>query len=200
MIGRARRSCPFRSRHDEVKKSEPKNREEQHMTNGFISIQPEEIKDNTFHLIGQEWMLITAGTPESFNMMTASWGGFGILWHRKICVCFVRPERHTREFIEKERYFTLSFFSEQYRDMLNYCGTKSGKDVDKSKETGLTPCSSEKGSIYFAEARLVIECEKLYYQDINPAHFLNESINENYPQKDYHRIYIGEVTQCLQKK
>ena len=164
----------------------------------FIKIGHEKIEDNPFKLIGKDWMLITAGKKDDFNTMTASWGGLGFLWNKPICHIYVRPHRFTYSFIERYNFFTLSFFEEKYRECLNICGTKSGRDIDKIKETGLTPVAGDK-SVYFNEARLVIECRKIYYQDINPAFFIDSAIEANYPQKDYHRMYIGEVVNTLKK-
>jgi flavin reductase (DIM6/NTAB) family NADH-FMN oxidoreductase RutF len=161
------------------------------------SIKPEEITDNTFKMIGSDWMLVTAGPPEAYNTMTASWGGLGVIWSKNVCFCVIRPTRHTYGFIEKADNFTLSFFEEKYRSALTLCGTKSGRDIDKAKATGLTPTPGTiPGTTYFAEARLIIECRKLYYQDIDPKHFLDPEIDENYPEKDYHRMYIGEILSC----
>ncbi len=155
------------------------------------------IPDNVFRLIGKDWMLITAGTLESWNTMTASWGGLGVLWSKPVAFCFIRPPRHTYRFMERHGTFSLSFFEEKYRDALTLCGTKSGRDVDKAKETGLTPVAGNEGTVHFKQARLVLECRKLYFHDIDPARFLDQSIEENYPKKDYHRMYIGEVMRCL---
>jgi len=165
---------------------------------GFQEIKPELLTDNPFKLIGSDWMLITAGTAESFNTMTASWGGLGILWERTVCFCFIRPTRYTYEFIERSENFTLSFFEERYRKALSYCGSHSGRDTDKTKESGLTPVA-ERGFIHFAEARLVLACRKLYSQDISPDRFLDPAIEGMYPKKDYHRMYVGEIRKCLHK-
>ena len=165
----------------------------------FTVTDPEKITDNPFKLIGSDWMLITAGSRESFNTMTASWGGMGVIWNKKVCFCVVRPTRHTRLFTDSSSYFTLSFFEEQYREVLNYCGTHSGRDVNKIKETRLTPLFGD-DTIYFAEARLVFQCKKMYYQDIDPRNFLDPTIDKrNYPLKDYHRLYVGEIVSCLVK-
>jgi flavin reductase (DIM6/NTAB) family NADH-FMN oxidoreductase RutF len=158
----------------------------------------ESLKENPFTLIGKEWMLITAGTKESFNTMTAAWGGLGVLWGKNVSFCFIRPGRHTFGFMEKSGVYTLSFFEEQYRDALNYCGTKSGRDVDKVSGSGLAPVFDNE-SIYFAEARLVMVCRKLYFQDIAPDNFQDPSIFNSYPNKDYHRMYVGEVVKYLAK-
>jgi flavin reductase (DIM6/NTAB) family NADH-FMN oxidoreductase RutF len=168
------------------------------MERGFSQLHPETIEDNVFKLIGKDWMLITAGTNTSFNTMTASWGGMGILWDKMVCFAFVRPTRYTYEFLEKSATYTLSFLDEQYRDVLVYCGTKSGRDVNKIAETSLTPVFGN-NTIFFAESRLVIECKKIYIQDIVPENFLDATLEEYYPKKDYHRMYIGQIIRCLQR-
>ena len=120
-------------------------------------IKPEEITDNVIKLIGKDWMLVTAGRPGDYNTMTASWGGAGFLWNKPVVFVFVRHERHTYGFMEREDVFTLSFFDEKYRKALSLCGTKSGRDTDKAAETGLTPVETSNGSIAFSPARLVLE-------------------------------------------
>ncbi len=160
-------------------------------------VAPEGLTDNVFKLIDKDWMLITAGTMEAWNTMTASWGGLGILWHLPVAFCFVRPTRHMYGFMEKHGRFTLSFFDEKWRAALMLCGTKSGRDVDKAKETGLKPVPGEGETVHFEQARMVLACRKLYFQDISPERFLVPSIDENYPKKDYHRMYVGEVEKCL---
>lgn len=84
-------------------------------------------------------MLVTAGNAEKFNMMTASWGGLGFLWNRPVAFVFIRPQRYTFDFVERNEGFTLSFFGEEYRKVLQLCGTKSGREIDKVAETKLTP-------------------------------------------------------------
>ncbi len=165
----------------------------------FTKISHEKIADNPFLLLRKEWMLVTAGTKDDFNTMTASWGGFGFLWNKPICHIYIRPQRFTYDFTEKYGFFTLSFFDEKYRGALNICGAKSGRDTDKVKETGLTPEYTDNGNVFFSEARLVIECKKIYYQDLNPDYFLDPSIAGNYKNSDYHRMYIGEITGTLIK-
>lgn len=169
------------------------------MSEKFKSISPEKISENTFKLIGKDWMLITAGNIDKFNTMTASWGGLGVLWNKNIAICFIRPQRYTYEFMEKADVFTLSFFDEKYRAALQLCGSKSGRDIDKAKAAGITPVTGDSGSIYFEEAKLVLECRKIYYQDINPEYFLDKGIQKNYPARDYHRMYVGEIINCLAK-
>jgi len=165
----------------------------------FKELQPEEMTDNPFRLIGRGWMLISAGGQSDFNTMTASWGGLGVLWERKVCTIYVRPTRFTYEFLERTDRFTLSFFDEQYRKTLLFCGTHSGRDTDKMRETGLTPVAGD-GCVWYEQARLVLVCQKLYSQDILPELFRDPAIEKLYPQKDYHRMYIGEIVLCRSKE
>lgn len=161
-------------------------------------ISPKDLSNNVFSTIGDQWMLITAGTPEHCNTMTASWGGLGVLWHKNVATIYVRPQRYTYEFTEKSDYFTLSFFGEEYRKALQLCGTKSGRDMDKIKECGFTIAAGEGNAPYFEEAELVLVCKKLYQQDMTEDCFLDKALMEkDYPKKDFHRIYIGEIVEAL---
>lgn len=160
-------------------------------------IKPEEITDNVIKLIGKDWMLVTAGRPGDYNTMTASWGGAGFLWNKPVVLVFVRPERHTYGFMEREDVFTLSFFDEKYRKALSLCGTKSGRDTDKAAETGLTPVETSNGSIAFSQARLVLECRKLYVSDLKSEKFLDKTILEKCYDSAHgglHRVYVAEIT------
>ena len=158
----------------------------------FKTITPQELTDNPFSLIARDWALLSAGTMEKYNTMTVSWGGFGVLWEKPSVTVYVRPTRYTYDFMENSSEFTLSFFPEQYRKALSFCGSKSGRDFDKAKETGLNAMSFG-SSVGFEEARLVILCKKRYFQDFDPKNFLDEKIEKVYPQKDYHRFYVGEI-------
>lgn len=168
--------------------------------NSFRTLKPTEITGNVFDLIGDKWMLITAGTPDSFNTMTASWGMMGVLWGKPVATCFVRPQRYTFGFIDKAPVYTLSFYGEEYRKQLQICGTKSGRDIDKVKETGFTPAFTGTGAPYFQEASLVLVVRKLYTDWLEPENFIDTSnIDKWYPTKDFHKIFVGEVTEVLAK-
>jgi len=169
------------------------------MAEKFNKILPKDINDNPFKALDDDWMLVTAGDLKSYNTMTASWGGFGVLWGKNIAICVIRPGRYTYGFMEKSDTFTLSFFSDKYKKALVFCGSNSGRDFDKARETGLTAVETENGSVYFSEARLVLECKKIYFDDINPENFLDPEIASHYPEKDYHRMYIGEIVNVLKK-
>ncbi|OUN10488.1 flavin reductase family protein [Flavonifractor sp. An9] len=165
----------------------------------FEKIDPKALDQNVFSLIGDQWMLITAGTKDQCNTMTASWGGLGVLWGKPVATVYIRPQRYTLEFVEREDTFTLCFFGEEYRKALALCGSKSGRDMDKVKECGFTVATAE-GAPYFEEADLVLVCKKSYWQDMDPTHFLDGEIDSKwYPEKDYHRIFIGEILEVLRK-
>ncbi len=160
---------------------------------GFEEVKPSLLAENAIKLIGSDWMLITAGSADNFNTMTANWGSMGYLWHKPVIFIFVRPHRYTFEFIENSEYFTCSFFDEKYRSKLSFCGTYSGRDCDKIAETGITPFKTING-IGFEEARIVIECRKIYAQDLLSECFIDNSFKVHYPENDFHRMYIGEIT------
>lgn len=163
-------------------------------------IDPKDIDRNVFSAIGADWMLVTAGDRNKANTMTASWGGLGVLWGKNVATIYVRPQRYTYEFLERGDYFTLSFLPGEYREALNFCGSRSGREVDKVAHCGLTPAYGQGDAPYFTEAGLALVCRKLYFADIDPAHFLDEELDgKNYPNKDYHRMYIGEIVEALQK-
>ena len=149
-------------------------------------------------MIKDDWALLTAGDKEKFNTMTVSWGAAGELWGKDVAIVFVRPQRYTYEFMEKSDTFTLSFFGGEYKKELALCGSKSGRDTDKVAECGFNPIAVD-GSIGFEEADTVIACKKIAFQDMDPAGFLADEINNNYANKDYHRIYVGEILGVYKK-
>ena len=165
----------------------------------FMSVDPKSLDQNVFSLIGDQWMLITAGTAEACNTMTASWGGLGVLWGAPAATCYIRPQRYTKEFVDREEYFTLAFFSEEYRKQLSLCGSKSGREVDKVKECGFTVKTAACGAPYFEEAQLVLVCRKRFAQAMVPNHIPQEIKEKWYPQEDYHTMYIGEIVEVLKK-
>lgn len=158
-----------------------------------------ELQANAAKLISKQWMLITAGTPESFNCMTASWGGLGFLWHRPVAFIFVRPNRHTRSFIDAQPSLTLSFMPEKYRSDLVYCGRHSGRDVDKMAETSLQPLATAEGSVAMQDADIVLHCRKMFRTTLREADFIdwNEVSPSCYAEDNpLHLLYICEITAC----
>lgn len=165
----------------------------------FREISVEELKDNPFTLINKDWMLITAGNREKHNTMTASWGGVGELWGRYVSTIYIRPQRYTLEFVEREDYYSLCFFGLDCRQALNLCGSKSGREVNKDAATGLTPCFDE-AAPYYEQARLVFLCRKLYRQDLEEGCFLDKGLLEKWYDNDLHRMFIGEIVKVLEKE
>lgn len=160
---------------------------------------PVENASNIFNLIGRDWMLITAAKEEKVNTMTASWGCAGVLWNKPVCVCFIRPQRYTYEFVEAADTVSLSFFDEKYRKALAFCGAKSGRNCDKFADTGLTPAFSDE-TPYIDEAKLVMLCRKLYADDIKEGNFILPELMSHYPLHDFHRFYILEIEKVLTRE
>ncbi len=164
----------------------------------FREISVEELKDNPFTLINKDWMLITAGNQDKHNTMTASWGGVGELWGKYVSTIYIRPQRYTLEFVEREDFYSLCFFGPEYRQALSLCGSKSGRDVDKDAATGLTP-RFDQAAPYYEQARLVFICRKLYKQDMTEEPFLDKSLLDKWYDNDLHRMFIGEIVKVLVK-
>ena len=152
-------------------------------------------KEDALNLIGKQWMLVTVGTSESFNTMTASWGGLGWLWNKPVAFVFIRPERYTHGFIEASDCMTLSFYGEEYREALKICGTKSGRDTDKVAATGLTPVKLESGNMTFGEARLTLDCRKLFKTSMQEANFIDKELLEKWygTHGGLHDVYVVEI-------
>lgn len=157
-----------------------------------------ELKDNFVKMISNDWALLTSGTKNDFNTMTVSWGGIGELWNKDVCFVFVRPQRYTYEFMEKNDYFSLSFFGGEYKKELGICGSKSGRDTDKIAETGFTPVDFD-NAVGFEQAEVNVVLKKLAFQDIKPDGFIDETIMNNYANNDFHRVYIGEIVKVVVK-
>jgi len=164
----------------------------------FQEVDIREINQSAVKLINDEWALVTAGNEEKWNTMTISWGGLGELWGKDVAFVFIRPQRYTYEFVEKNEFFTVSFFGGKYKKELSLCGSKSGRNIDKAAATGLKPIAMDK-AVSFKQAEVILVCKKIAFQDLNPAGFIDESIEENYPSKDYHRMFVGEIIKTYKK-
>lgn len=157
---------------------------------------------NPYKKIAKDWFLLSAGTKDKgYNTMTASWGHMGSLWGhgggKSTAIVFVRPTRYTKEFVDNNEYFSLSFFEEEYRKDLSYLGTVSGRDENKIFKTSLEPIFDDK-CLYFKQANLVLICRKLYKQELKEECFIDHKVCEDsYPLKDFHTMYIGEIVETL---
>lgn len=159
------------------------------------------LKFNPMDMIAHEWMLVTAGNDRrGYNTMTASWGHLGSIWGHNgglpTSVIYIRPQRFTKEFVDREEYYSLTFFPEQYKKALGYLGSHSGRDGDKVAAVGLSPVFDER-TTWFAESKLVLICRKLYRAPILEEGFCDKKLmNEAYPNRDFHDMYVGEIVEA----
>jgi len=161
-------------------------------------IEPKNFTTEIFDLWDEQWLLLSSGDFKAgrYNAMTVAWGGFGIMWNLPIAMVVVRPSRYTFEFINEYDSFTLCAFPNDYKKALTLLGTKSGRDGDKIRESGLTPMVNDAvAAPAYREAILTLACRKLYYSDFDPSHFLDARIERQYNGQDYHRMVYGEVLQ-----
>ncbi|MCM0715227.1 MULTISPECIES: flavin reductase family protein [Parabacteroides] len=171
----------------------------------YDRIEATDLPDNVIDLIGKQWMLVTAGNKSSYNTMTAAWGAVGYMWSRPSTFIVIRDSRYTYQFLQREESFTLSFFTEEYRGALRICGTKSGRDADKVSEAGLTPLEIPSGLMSFKEARMIIECKKIFVQEMDYA-YLTQPYKEKIMEESYnnepskHQLFISEITSIWIKK
>lgn len=166
----------------------------------FREISPKEITDNPFKLIGDDWMLITAENSQKTNMMTASWGGLGVMWNKPVAYIVVRPQRFTKTLIDSSETLSLCFFDKKYRKELTYAGKASGRDEDKIAHTGFHVAHMANVP-YFEESRMVLVCKKLFAEAYTPESFIDKSlISENYAASDFHTLYILKIQKVLVKK
>lgn len=169
------------------------------MNNKFKEITPNQIEKNTFSLIGDEWMLITAQKDNKVNTMTASWGGFGVMWNKNVAYIVIRPQRYTKEFVDNSNYFSLTFFDNNFKKALGYLGSVSGKDEDKISKSGLTVDFIDNVP-YFKEANLVLVCRKIFSTDYKEENFIDiDTMNNIYSSKDFHTLYIAEIEKVYSK-
>ena len=149
-----------------------------------------------FSQFDKKWALLSAGTKENHNSMTISWGGLGTIWNKPVATVYVRPVRYTYEFMNENDYFTVSFYSEDYKKALGVMGSKSGRDTDKDAEAGLTAKDVE-NSVTYEEAEVTLLCKKIYYQDMEEDKIPADVLEKFYSEEPVHRLYIGEVVDIL---
>lgn len=157
-----------------------------------------------FYALDQEWAVLTAGNQEKFNAMTISWGGLGTIWNKPVVTVYVKPIRYTYEFMEKNEYFSVSFYDEKYKKDLSILGSKSGRDLDKISLTNFTPEFLE-NAISFKEAKLTMICKKIYFQDLDVKNIDTKSIPQSEVERFYktepaHRMYLGEVVDIIDRR
>lgn len=159
---------------------------------GYKNISADKIPGNIIKLLN-DWILITSGTDDKINVMTASWGGLGVLWEKPVSFCFINPTRYSINTMDEGDTYTISFYTEAYKDAMLYCGTKSGRDTDKIKGSGLTPIKTPSGATVFSEAWMILECKKIIAQPIQSESVIVKPSNNDWSKNGYHKMYIGEI-------
>ncbi len=149
-----------------------------------------------FNQFDKKWALLTAGNKESFNTMTISWGGLGTLWGKDVASVYVRKSRYTHDFMDREDYFTISFYAESYKKILSVLGSESGRDINKMSGTGLNARILEK-SVTFKEAEITLVCKKLFCQELSTENIPKDIVESFYDGQTPHDMYIGEVVDIL---
>lgn len=173
----------------------------------FKKVEPTELTDNVFKLVGQDYTVITAGTDSAFNSMTASWGGWGQLFEVPVTWCFLNASRYTLKFIKKEQTYTMTYFPEQFKEQVIAFGSKSGRNSDKMKETTLTHVKTPSNNITYKEAKLVIECKLVEITETNPKDFYSDKGKDFVEKgmkdgngKEYHKLVFGDITNVWVRK
>jgi flavin reductase (DIM6/NTAB) family NADH-FMN oxidoreductase RutF len=142
-------------------------------------------------------LLVSHGKEDPPNVMAIGWGTLGIIWRRPTFIVLVRPSRHTYKLIEETGEFTVNIVPPQLKEVVQYCGTVSGRDHDKFKEKNLTAIPSKKVKTpIIKECILHFECEVIYKNDLIPSELEKSVINSLYPKGDFHHFYFGEILAC----
>lgn len=163
-------------------------------------VKTEDIVFNPFTSLMKEWALVTVRSGERINTLTIGWGGFGVLWQRYIATIYIRPCRYSKELLDNADSFSITFLPDTYRDALLYCGKVSGRDEDKIKGCGLT-LDYRDGVPYFKEGKRVFFAKKIYSDVFREENFADSSISDSiYPEKDYHTMYLAEITAILEQE
>jgi flavin reductase (DIM6/NTAB) family NADH-FMN oxidoreductase RutF len=171
----------------------------------FVPVAPRDVTGNVFRLVGEDYTVITAGTEENYNSMTASFGGWGILFGDPTTWCFLRASRYTLEYIRQEKRYTMSYFDEPYREQVMLFGTLSGRDSDKMKRHALTAVTTPAGNVAYKEAKLIVECELTEITTVQPDDFYTKEgrsfvVNAHAEVKEYHKLVFGKITNVWTKK
>lgn len=161
---------------------------------GFRKIEPDKIPGNYIKLLDQ-WTLITSGAGDNINVMTASWGGIGVLWTKPVAFCFLGPTRYSIKTMDEGDTYTISFYTEAYKENMQYCGSTSGRNTDKIKGSGLTPIKTPSGATAFSEAWMIIECRKILAQPLSKDAVYNNNSEalQKWTKGDLHKMYVGEI-------
>ena len=141
---------------------------------------------------------LTVRAGENLNTMTIGWATIGFVWRKPIFMIAVRDSRHTFGILERAVDFTVSIPMEGMHDEVMFCGTKSGRDVDKFKECNLIPSDSRQADSPIIDTPGIhFECKIVFKSAMDPE-FLSADFDRLYPEKDYHTFYFGQIVACYE--
>ncbi len=157
-----------------------------------------EFTTDILSVFDKKWALLTAGDSDKFNTMTISWGGLGTIWGKPVATVYVRTSRYTHDFMDANDFFTVSFYPEEFKQILGVLGSKSGRDMDKMKRSGLTPVQTGE-SMSFKEAEITLICRKLFRQQLDVASIPEDVAKAMYEGQAPHDMYIGEIVEIIRQ-
>lgn len=171
----------------------------------FDTIDVRNIKEDVFTLVGEDYGILTAGTPEKFNSMVTSWGGWGIVFGKPGVFHFLRSNRYTLELMREQQTYTVSFFDSEFKDDIMQFGMKSGRDSDKMKETKLTGVQTPDGNPAYKEAKIILECRLAEVTTVSPEDFYNDEdrkfvVDANAETGEYHKLVLSQITKAWVRK
>jgi flavin reductase (DIM6/NTAB) family NADH-FMN oxidoreductase RutF len=155
-----------------------------------------EFNTEIFSQYDKKWALLTAGKEADFNTMTISWGGLGTIWGKPVATVYVRTSRYTHDYMDANEYFTISFFPEEYKQILGMLGSKSGREMDKINDSGLSAVKAG-DSVSFKEAEVTLVCRKLFRQELSVTNMPEDIAKSMYEGQAPHDMYIGEVVEII---
>lgn len=159
---------------------------------GYKRIAPDKIPGNYIKLLN-DWTLIASGTEDLIDVTTAAWGGIGSFLEKPVAFCFLNPAHYSVKTMDKGDTYTISFYTEAYKENLRHCSAESESTTDKIKASGLTPIKTSSGATAFSEAWMIIECKKIVSQQLSPDAVVDKSLSGEWSKSGYHKMYIGEI-------
>ena len=146
----------------------------------------------------KEGAFLTVRAGKALNTMTIGWGMVGVAWQQPVFMVLVRDSRHTYTILEQAVDFTVTVPTEDKNDALSFCGTQSGRDLDKFEACGLKIKPGRRTASPILDVRGVqLECRILYKTPMDPSH-LDPALGALYPKNDYHTLYFGEILECYE--
>jgi len=157
----------------------------------------------TYHVMARDGLLLVSqaqrGKP---NAMAIGWGSVGIIWGKPIFVVLVRPSRYTYGCIEQVPEFTVNVPTADMKKVVQFCGSRSGRDIDKFARMKLTAVpSAEVSPPLIGECAIHYECRVVHRNDVLPDALARQIVTGCYAQGDFHRVYFGEILRvCVDRE